>query len=417
MVVGLCEYAGRANSVHTNTRPNPTAGRQRFIALEERLDRNRANYGMDCAAAVVQRHLFVMTPRLTVGLSFWIVVTSVVAGAQQRSDTGSPPPASTTVTERTYPSGGVLPLRRVERRTESGGRKILIETVETPGVEGTWEPAEEVVTTKTTTHTQQDVFQFDFDRQRKLAETTQSEETHANGRTRNVQRTWVADLDGRLTLSSRYVEETTVTSPGVRQSDATLSRLYVDGSLREAERRESTEQQLSSAVVRHDSTYLVRDPNGRWLPTETRSGEMHGIGSAERVEEETIQRQNLNGALVVSDKVVTRTSESNGENRVVIETYSQGAEGFVRSDSHLALWQRVRRSTTASADGGRNTVEEIEARNPDAPNDPMRIIRRTLVTVRSVAAGRWVTERQIFERDLNGRFVLVTHEMEDTTDK
>src|SRR5262249_23520441 len=174
---------------------------------------------------------------------------------------------------------------------------------------------------------------------------------------------------------------------------------------------------VGSAVVRHDSTYSVRDMNGQWVPTEARSGQTRGIGSTERVEEETIQRQNLNGALVVSDKVVTRTSESNGENRVVIETYSQGAEGFVRSDSHLALSQRVRRSTTASADGGRSTVEEIETRNPYAPNDPMRVTRRTLVTVRRVAVGRWFTERQIFDRDQNGRLLLTARETEETTDK
>jgi len=376
----------------------------------------RANYDADSVAAVVQRLSFVMAPRLMVGFSFWIVVTSVVAGAQQRGDTASPPPAAaTTVTELTYPNGGVLPLRRVERRTESGGRKVIIEAVEAPGVEGKWEPVEEVVTD--TSRGQRDVFLFDLGRRRTLAETTQSEETHANEKTRNVQRTWVADLDGRLTLSSGYVDETRAVSPDIHQRDATLLRRSVEGSLREVERTQSREQQVGSAGVRHDSTHFVRDFNERWVPTEARSGETRGIGSTEPVEEETIQRQNLNGALVLSDKVVTRTSESNGEKSVVIETYSQGAEGFVRSDSHLALQQRVRRSTTVTADGGRSTVEEIETRNPYAPNDPMRVTRRTLVTVRRVAAGRWFTERQIFDRDQNGRLLLTANETEETTDK
>jgi hypothetical protein len=47
----------------------------------------------------------------------------------------------------------------------------------------------------------------------------------------------------------------------------------------------------------------------------------------------------------------------------------------------------------------------------------MHVTRRTLVTVRSVSPGRWVTERQIFERDPNGRLVLVTNETEETSDK
>jgi hypothetical protein len=362
-----------------------------------------------------------MTPQRIVGLCFSIVVTSVSASAQQRGDTANTPPASaTTVTEHTYPGGGFLPLRRVERRTESGGRKVIVETVEAPSVEGRWEALEESVTTtnqtgNATTHTQRDLFYFAPQRQRRLGETTQAEQqTRPNGITTNIQRTWVADLDGRLTLSSGYTEERRVVSPGLQQTDTTVLRRGPEQSLREVERTESTEYQVSSAVVRHDSTRFVRDLNGRWVPTEARSGESRGIGSAERVEEETIQRPNLNGALVLHDRVVTRTSESNGETRVVIETYSQVADGFVRSDSRLALRERVRRSTTTTADGGRSTVEETEARNPIAPNDPMRVIRRTLETVRSAGAGRRVIERQIFERDQNGRMFLVTNETEET---
>jgi hypothetical protein len=317
----------------------------------------------------------------------------------------------------------------VERMTESGGRKIIIEATEAAGLEGKWEPTQEIVTDTTdgpanagprdTTiaRSQRDVFRFDLPRQRRLAETTQSEsETRATGNTRHVQRTWVADLDGRLTLSSGYVEETTFVSPGIQQRNATQSVQSPEGSLREVERTESTEHQVSSAVVRHDSSNSARDLNGRWVATEARSGQTRGIGSAERVEEETIQRQNLNGALTLRDHVVTRTSEPNGENRVLIETYSQDAEGFARSDSHLALRQRVRKSTTMTADG-ESMVEEVEARNPVAPNDPMRVIRRTVVTTRRVAPGRWLTERQIFQRDLNGRLVLVADDTEETTAK
>jgi len=353
-----------------------------------------------------------MTPQRIAGVCIWIVVSPLAAGAQQgeTSSTASAA-AATTVIEQTYPSSGFLPLRRVERRTASGGRKVIIETAEAPSVEGKWEPREEVVTETT----QREVFRFDFDGRRRLAETTQSEETQVNGSTRNVQRTWVADLDGRLILSSASSEDTRVVAPGIRQTEATVSIRSPEPSLREVERSVSTEQQVSSAVARRDNTHFVRDLNGRWVATEARSGESRALGAAERVEEETIQRPNVNGALVVRDKVVTRTSQSKGETRVVIDTYSQDAEGFVRPDSRLALRQRVRRSTTGTADGGYTTVEEIEARNPLAPNDPMRAIQRTLETVRTVGPGRRVIERQIFERDQNGRMFLVSHDIEETT--
>jgi hypothetical protein len=355
----------------------------------------------------------------------WIVVSAVSASAQQRGAAGGTPPTpATTVTEYTYPGGDFLPLRRVERRTASGGRKVIIETAEAPSVEGRWEPLEEVVAESTrvgnaTTRTQRDVFYFAAQGQRKLAGTTQSEqETRPNAVTTNVERTWVADLDGHLILSTGYSEQRRLVAPGLEQTDATVLLQGPERSLREVERTESTEHRVSPAVVRYDSTHLVRDLlNGRWVPVETRSGQTRGIGPAERVEEETIQRPNLNGTLVLSDKVVTRTSESNGDSRVVIETYSQNAEGFVRSDSHLALRQRVSRATTATADGGQSTVEDIEERNPMAPNDPMHVTRRTVVTVRSIGRGGRVTERQMFERDQNGRMFLVTKDTEVTDEK
>jgi hypothetical protein len=103
----------------------------------------------------------------------------------------------------------------------------------------------------------------------------------------------------------------------------------------------------------------------------------------------------------------------NDQDDEVIETYAPNADGLSRSNS-LALSQRVHRTTTATADGGRYTVEEVEGRNPAAPNDPMRVIRRTVTTVRPIGADRLVTERQMFERDVNGRLRLVSTESEDT---
>src|SRR6185503_7318762 len=144
--------------------------------------------------------------------------------------------------------------------------------------------------------------------------------------------------------------------------------------------------------IRHESTQLIRDINGRWQPIGARHGEAREIGASERIEEETIQRRDLNGNLVVEERNVTRRSNANDKEQVVIETYAPYADGLPR----LALSQRVHRTTTATADGGRYTVEEVEGRSLVAPNDPMRMIRRTVTTVRQIGTDRWVTERQVF---------------------
>ena len=121
-----------------------------------------------------------------------------------------------------------------------------------------------------------------------------------------------------------------------------------------------------------------------------------------------IRRPDLNGTLVLSERNVIHRSEANGSRQEVIETYAYDAEGFVRSDGHLALHQRVRTSTTETADGGRQTVEEVEGHNLVAYREPMRVVRRVVETVRQTDPGRWVIDREVFELDLNGRLVPIS---------
>src|SRR6185503_14390370 len=96
------------------------------------------------------------------------------------------------------------------------------------------------------------------------------------------------------------------------------------------ERTEDTERRINPGVVRHDSTHLIRDVNGRWQPIETRRGEAREIGASEGMEEETIQRRDLNGKLTVDERNVTRRSNANEQEQVVIETYAPYADGLPR---------------------------------------------------------------------------------------
>jgi hypothetical protein len=306
----------------------------------------------------------------------------------------------------------------VQTRSESGGREVVVETSEVPDVEGRLAPIQEIVvetirTAPNTAQTRRDVFGIAADRRRRLFETTESlRETQANGDTSAVHNTRAQDLNGRLGLMSRQMERTRSTAPDVRQTDTTLLAPDLNEALRETERIEYTERRINPGVVRHDSTHLVRDVNGRWQPIETRRGEAREIG-AERIEEDTIQRRDINGKLAVDEKTVTRRSNANAQDDVVIEIYAPYVDGLPRSDSRLPLSQRVHRTTTATADGGRYTIEEVEGRNLVAPNDPLRVIRRTVTTVRQIGTDRWVTERQVFERDVNGRLRLVINETEE----
>jgi hypothetical protein len=256
------------------------------------------------------------------------------------------------------------------------------------------------------THTRQEMFRVGMDGRRRLEESNESrQETRSNGTTNAVHSSWVPDLNGRPRLTSQLLEETRSPAPGVRHTDTTLLLPGVDGTLRETQRTEYTARQMSPEVVRHEETQLVRDANGRWKPIEIRRGEIRNAGT-ERVEEETIQRRDLNGNLAVKEVNVIRSSGTKEQEQVVTETYSPQTDVQSLSD-RPPLHTRVHRMTTATADGGSYTVEEVEGRSRVSPNDPMRVIRRIVTTVSRSGPDNWVTQRQIFELDPNGRLRLV----------
>ena len=131
--------------------------------------------------------------------------------------------------------------------------------------------------------------------------------------------------------------------------------------------------------------------------------------SAGTVTESTTMRRDLNGRDAVSEKVVTHRTRTHNEERVVIETYLP-----LQYADRLALKRRVRRVTTVT-EGGSQTVEETEERNPGSPSEPLSVVQRSLTTVRKSGDDSYVTEQQIFEPDGNGRFVLVRKQSEQTS--
>ena len=128
--------------------------------------------------------------------------------------------------------------------------------------------------------------------------------------------------------------------------------------------------------------------------------------STETVTERVTMRRDVNGKDAVSEKVTTRRDETKDEERVVIETYAP----LMYAD-RLELKQRVQRVTSATADGTQ-TVEETEERNPSSPSEPLRVVRRSVTTRRKNGGDSYVSERHVWERDVNGRFVPVLTQTE-----
>ena len=72
----------------------------------------------------------------------------------------------------------------------------------------------------------------------------------------------------------------------------------------------------------------------------------------------------------------------------------------------MALKQRVRRVTTVTGDGS-EAVEETEEPLGGSPYEPLRVVRRSVTTVRRDGPDSCVTEQRVFQRDVNGRFELI----------
>ena len=357
-----------------------------------------------------------MTVERVAGFCFCIVITSVAATGQTGSESTAQEQKgpATSVVERTYATGDLAPWRRVQTRTTSGSRQVVVETFEYPDHGGRLAPTHETVIETSRTpdaaRTRRDVFRFSPDGRRTLVEATDSlQETLANRDSRAIHDTSAPDLNGRLSPTSRQIEETRLPAPDVREIHTTLLEPDLNGTLQATERTEYTERPITPGLLRHDSTQSVRDINGRWQPIEARRGEVRDISASERTEEETIQRLDMNQKLAVTERSVTRRSSANGREQVVIEVYAPYTDG----SSRLVLSERIHRTTTPAADGGRYTVEEVEGRNNVAPDDPLRVTSRTVTTVRKVGTDRWVTERQAFVRDVNGRLLLVVSDTEE----
>ena len=70
--------------------------------------------------------------------------------------------------------------------------------------------------------------------------------------------------------------------------------------------------------------------------------------------------------------------------------------------------------TTVKQDGSQ-TVEETEERNPGSPSEPLRVVQRSVTTLRRSGTDSYVSERQVFELDGNGRLVPVLTQTESAS--
>ena len=344
-----------------------------------------------------------------------ILALGVLAVTTAFGQTPQGPPAKplSSSIERSYADG--TPVRQVQTRTESNGREVVTETTERPDFDGRMKPVlqtttETVRTGPGTTQIKHDVYAPDANGRQQLVESQQAE-THTlpDGSSRTESNTFTPDANGRLTFASREVQETKSPSANVKETNTSIFQTGVNQAPVESERLQQVEKKISAEVTQNESAHSFRDGTGQWQTTETRSEEVRTT-KTERVSEETVRRRNDTGALSLSEKIVTRESRKNGQDETVTETYSANTPGGLASSiGRLELDQRVRQ-TTSTITGGQQTVREVEGRKPGSPNEPLRVIERTVETVKQTGPNQWEVQREVYALDGNGRLVAVTKE-------
>jgi hypothetical protein len=313
-------------------------------------------------------------------------------------------------------------MRQVQTRTESNGREVITETTERPDMDGKMmmslqTTTETVRTGPGSTQIKQEVFAPGPNGRTQLVESTQAEvQTFPDGSSRTVSNTFAPDVNGRLNFSSQQIQETTSPAANVKQTNTSVFEAGINQPTTEIERVQHVERKISADVTQNESTRAFRNPGDQWQTTETRNEEVRTT-KTERVSEETVRRLNDEGKLSLSERNVTRQSKSNGQEETVKETYSANTPGGLASSvGQLQLQERIRQ-TTSTTPGGQQTVREVEGRKPGFPNEPLRVIERTMETVKQTGPNQWEVQREVFALDGSGRLVPVVKEAGTSTGK
>ena len=352
-------------------------------------------------------------------VAFWFAVTSLAMGQQ----TGGNETTCTAATSehrssvvRSDSSSGVginSSSRQVETRTTSPGREVTTQTIEVQGNDGRFR-TDRIATTETvgigtkSVQSTETVYGTTAEGRRILVQTTQAnQEQLPDGTTRTVEDIRDADLNGGLRLSQRQVALEKAIGRGVKQTDTSIYRPGLNEPLQEAVRLREIERQVSPDVIQTEGTRAVRTADGQFQTVETSNHEVRKVGATGRTEEEMINRVDANGLMHPFERNVSRLASANGKEEAASEKYAQAPN---RPAGSWNSKERTRTTTTKTADGSQQTIRELERVNP-VPNGQLRVVERTVETLRSVGPGQWATDRQVFTLDVNGRLVPSTSDL------
>ncbi len=309
-------------------------------------------------------------------------------------------------------SDNVNPTRTLESHTQNGNRTLDKQSVQRRGSDGHFEPyqdveKETVQVDATTVRTSTRTFGRDANGAKTLLQVTEEEKhTLPGGDTNVVRATSNPDVNGKLQLVQRQIEETKSTSKDVEETKTTVMLPSVNGGLAPAMKVQERRKRGANDTVESQKTTLLPDGAGNWQTSEIRQAITRQEGK-NRSTEERVSRPDSEGKLGEVSRTVSKESESApGEKRNTVETYSVDVAGSAR-DGSLHLVERATTVQSTSSTGQQTTEQQMEQPNPGDPGSGLRVITLTTNTVRPGPSGAQGT-RTVQARDANGSFGIVS---------
>jgi hypothetical protein len=306
----------------------------------------------------------------------------------------------------------VSPTRTIESHSQSGNRALDKQSAQRRGSDGRYEPyqdieKETVQVDATTVRTTIRTFGRDFDGAKKLVQVTEEEKHTLPGGDSNVMRaTSNPDVNGKLQLVQREIEETKRTSRDVDETNTTLMLPSVDGGLAPAMKVQERRNRGANDTVESQKVTLLPDGAGNWQVSEIRQATIRQEGE-NRSSEERVSRPDSEGKVGEVSRTLSKESGgASGERHNTVENYSLDVPGSAR-DGSLHLVERTTTAQRTSSTGQQTTEQQVEQPNPGDPGSGLRVTILATDTVRPGPSGTQTT-RTIQVRDANGSFGVVS---------
>lgn len=302
-----------------------------------------------------------------------------------------------------YNTAGITDFQWSVVRKKEGDAEVVTRIIQTLSGEALVQEEEKSIKVDAqTTRIIRTTSNFRHDGERVIIEVVEEEHRTLPGGEEHVSRTVsTPDLNGRFSVIRQEDQTTILTNNGVQETNTTVFLPDINGGFQPAEQIEQTEREKGPGTVETERISKVRDGNGNWVPTERRIVLSREANGQSRTEEEQIYRSDSTGPLSLSEQVYrTYSRDSEGNEQWTIDTHGKNMDG------RLHLNQRVKIVRESLSGGRERTVQEVEQRNPVAPGEDLRVVERTVTTLRPVGNGE--SELEVEVKALGGSGQLET---------